>query len=127
MATVRIHRGQLSASTLLGRGVGVDRLPVGTLGAGDVTEVTVPDGNHILQIRNGIYFSRALRYFARPDQVLEYEIRSVDAGLTGFIFGGWIELCPLHQKSSAAAPHGWTPPAEADPWAVAPLTSKPRA
>lgn len=101
MPIIRIHRGELSGKTLLGRGVGVDRLPVGSLGDREVTEVAVPAGTHVVQIRNGVYFSRATRYTAGDGDVLDFEIRSVDEGLMGLFFGGWIELVPIRQTVAA--------------------------
>lgn len=74
MPTLRVHRGEVTGKVLFGRGVGVDRLPVGSLGDGDVTELTVPAGTHILQIRSGLYFSRPVRYCAVDGEVLEFEV-----------------------------------------------------
>ena len=42
-ATIRIHHAELDRKTLLGRGIGVNRLPVASLPAAqDITEITVP-------------------------------------------------------------------------------------
>lgn len=85
MPTLRIHRGDLTSTPLLGRGVGVDRLPVGSLSDDEVTELTIPAGTHILQIRNGLYFSRATRYTAVEGEVLDYELRMCESS-------GWLSL-----------------------------------
>ncbi len=85
MPTVRIHRGEITSTPLLGRGVGVDRLPVGSLGDDEVTELTIPAGTHILQIRSGLYFSRPARYTAVEGEVLEFDLRICPST-------GWLSL-----------------------------------
>lgn len=85
MPTLRIHRGELTRTPLLGRGVGVDRLPVGSLSDDEVSEFTIPAGTHILQIRSGLYFSRATRYTAVEGEVLDYELHVCEAS-------GWLSL-----------------------------------
>lgn len=92
--TIRIHHDVRSA-TLLGRAIGVDRLPVAPIRGTDVTEFEAPAGVHILHVRNGVFFSCAVRYAASAGSVLEYEIRLADSGLAGLFFGGAAELRPL--------------------------------
>ena len=100
MPTLRIHRGDLTSTPLLGRGVGVDRLPVGSLSDAEVTELTIPAGTHILQIRNGLYFSRATRYTAVEGEVLDYELRICPS--TGWLslLGDAIELHRLPRTAT---------------------------
>ncbi len=111
MPTVRIHRGELTGSVLFGRGVGVDRLPVGSLGDGDVTELTIPAGTHILQIRSGLYFSRAVRYCAVEGETLDFEVALTKReGWFDSLLGESIELRrmpkPVPVSASAAVGHG---------------------
>lgn len=92
-ATIRIHHADLDRKTLLGRGIGVNRLPVASLLASeDVTEITVPAGTHILQIRNGVFFSSALRYSAAPGAVLDYEAVAHEASWGESVFGSGVAL-----------------------------------
>ena len=92
-ATIRIHHAELDRKTLLGRGIGVNRLPVASLPAAqDITEITVPAGTHILQIRNGIFFSSALRYSAAPGAVLDYEAIPHEPTWGESVFGSGVAL-----------------------------------
>ena len=92
-ATLRIHHAELDRATLLGRGIGIDRLPVASLPTSeDVTEITVPAGTHILQIRNGVFFSSALRYSAAPGAVLDYEAVPHEPTWGEWVFGSGVAL-----------------------------------
>lgn len=101
--TIRIHH-DARTSTLLGRALGVDRLPVAALRGTDVTEVQAPAGVHILHVRNGLFFSCAVRYAAAPGEVLDYQIQMADdAGLTGAFFGSPVELRRIPSAAPARA------------------------
>ena len=103
-ATIRIHHADLDRATLLGRGIGVNRLPVASLPSSeDVTEVTVPAGTHILQIRNGMFFSSAMRYTAVPGEVLDYEAVTSPATILETIFGSSVSLRRLARTADAVA------------------------
>ncbi len=92
-ATIRIHHAELDRKTILGRGIGVDRLPVASLPTSEeVTEITVPAGTHILQIRNGVFFSSALRYSAAPGTVLDYEAVAHEPTWGESVFGSGVAL-----------------------------------
>lgn len=92
-ATIRIHHAELDRRTLLGRGIGVDRIPVASLPASDdVTEITVPAGTHVLQIRNGIFFSSATRYSAVPGEILDYQAVAHEQTWGESVFGAGVAL-----------------------------------
>lgn len=96
-ATIRIHRGPSNPDRVLL----VGRAEVARL-ADEITEVSVPPGEHVLSTRLGIYRGVATKFRVREGDVLELIVADNPDAVVPMIQGGFVKLEPLGPSAHRA-------------------------
>lgn len=137
-ARLRINTGAIDYRYLDHRVIEVDGRAAGII-TGQVTEVEVSRGRHVVQLRHGWYRSVPQRFALGEGQVVEMTVVHHEPGLDGLVVGGWfaLEIGPVTAQDAsgpsetladagdlpAASPSTAAGPSVADPDEGASLTA----